>query len=122
MKLKALLVKNKLINKNSKFKEIIDYVVEETKGLELQSIKFNPDFIKWIVEIIENQINASEFDEKPDKMVLFVDIMKKLYPGLSEAEIKSLKTLVEFLLDSKLIKKVPFMDVIVHYFKKQFSK
>lgn len=75
----------KLVKSNFKITQmkeqhsLIDYLSEELKGADLKSLKLDPDFIRYISEVIENDVAKGEKekgDEKVNKLELFVSILK----------------------------------------------
>lgn len=124
IKLKTKLVKpNFSISLKQEQKSLIDYVMDDLKGVDIQTLKLDADFIKYICEIIENQVNTKKADKdaKPNKLDIFVEIIKKLFPNISESDVTTCKNLVEFLLKNKLIKKTKLSKIFSFYLKKKFS-
>lgn len=103
-------------------KNLTDFIIDELKSISVDGLKLDPDFLKYLAELVENQINSStaEPGTKPDKMSVIVDILRKLFPSITEAEIESSKNIIEFLLKQGLIKKVKLSDVFQFYLKKRF--
>ncbi len=123
MKLSTKLVKRPpSIVQKQEHKNLIDYIFEELKSIHDSDDRLNPTFLKYLSEIIENQVDRVPItlSAKPNKMLILVDILKKLFPNITDAEIENSKTIIEFLLSEKLIKKSKLSDVFVHYITKRF--
>lgn len=73
IKLKTKLVKsNFTLNMKIESKSLCDYICDELKGLDITNIKLDPEFIKYIAELIENQVKkASEDETKPNKLEFY---------------------------------------------------
>jgi len=123
--IKAKLVKGSFqVIKKQDEKTLIDFVMDELKDLDLSTLKLDPSFLQYLSELIENQVKKSPDDDKkskPDKMDILVNILKKLFPSISTAEIDTAKKIVEFLLKEHLVKKVSLSKVMSYYLKKKFS-
>lgn len=104
-------------------KNLIDFIMDEMKGLDVANLKLDVDFMKYLAEVIENQVTrkASDSSEtKPSKMDILVEIVKRLFPQITDVEVSACKGIVEFLLSNKLIKKVPLTKIIKYYVKQRF--
>lgn len=119
----------KLVKSNFKITQmkeqhsLIDYLSEELKGADLKSLKLDPDFIRYISEVIENDVAKGEKekgDEKVNKLELFVSILKKLYPDIKPDELEIAKGMLEFLLKNELVKKTKLKKIVMFYLKKKF--
>src|SRR5688572_25964952 len=104
-------------------KNVIDYILDELKGIDYVNLKHDPEFIKYLAEIIENQVKKKDDPSivKPSKMDVFVEIMKRLFPHITEESMEASKGTVEFLLKNKLVKKVGLKKIMRYYLKKRFS-
>lgn len=125
IKLKTKLVKpNFSLTLCQEQKTLVDYVLEELKGLDVDAMKLQPEFLMYISEIIENQVakkGADEKDAKPNKMEILVEILKKLFPKITQQEIDAGRGIVEFLLKNKMVKKTKLSKIMTFYLKKSFS-
>jgi hypothetical protein len=124
IKLKAKLVKPRFsLTMKQEQKNLVDYIIDELKELEISSLKLDPGFLKYLAEIIENQVKKkTDPDEiKPSKMDVMVQILMKLFPHITDEEIKSCKGIVEFLLKNGMVKKVGLSRIMLFYLKKRFS-
>lgn len=79
--------------------EIIQQSKKKFEGIELNSLKFNPDFVLFICETVESRI------KKADKKALVIDILTKIL-DLNDTEKKQIGIIIEHLHSSGLIKKV----------------
>ena len=85
-------------------------------------LKLDPDFIKYVCDLIENQVTtpADTSVPKTDKMETFIEILKRLHPSITDADIDVAKGIAEFLLMNKMIKKVGISEVMKYYLQKKF--
>ena len=122
LKTKTKLVKgNFQLLKKQDEKTLADYVLEQLSDIDLSTLKLDPEFLKYLAELIENQIKKStDKDTKPSKMDILVSILKKLFPKISEAEVDVAKNIVEFMLKNEMIKKVKVSKVMTYYLNKKF--
>lgn len=125
----AIKLKTKLVKPNFSLtlcqeqKTLIDYVLEEMKGIDVDAMKLQPEFLMYISEIIENQVakkGAEEKDAKPNKMEILIEILKKLFPKITQSEIEACRGIVEFLLKNKMVKKTKLTKIMSFYLKKKF--
>ena len=103
-------------------KNLIDFITDELKDLDLCKLKLDPDFIKYVCDLIENQVTAPTDTSVPktDKMETFIEILKRLHPSITDADIDVAKGIAEFLLMNKMIKKVGISEVMKYYLQKKF--
>jgi hypothetical protein len=83
-------------------------------------MKLNPSFIQFICLKIENQCQSSK-GENPNKKDIFITIIKKLFPEITQSEIDTAVKIVDFLVKNVLIKKVPLSKIFKYYIKKKFA-
>lgn len=105
-------------------KNLVDYIIDELKGVDVTLLKLDPDFLKYLAEIIENQVKSKKdknLEAKPNKMDILVDIIKKLFPHTPDADIEVVKNIVEFLLKNTLVKKTKLSKIMSFYLKKSFA-
>jgi len=124
IKLKAKLVKShfSLVMKQEQ-KNLVDYIMDELKGVSIEKLKLDPDFLKYLAEIIENQVSKKSTDSdeaKPSKMDILVEVVKRLFPQISDTELDACKGIVNFLVSNKLVKKVPLSKIMKYYLKQKF--
>lgn len=101
------------IKRQIKIKQLIDYIVNELKGLQLN--KLDPALCEHLCNLIENFVKKKY---KIDKSDLLIQIYKALFPsnnGITDADITQIKLIVQHLLDSKLIQKMPFIKTVANY-------
>lgn len=125
IKVKTQLVKPTFsIKLKQEEKNLIDYILDEMKSLDISQLKLDPDFLKYIAELIENQVNRKTTDSastKPSKLDILIEILKRLFPAITEEEITVSKGIVEFLLKNDCIKKVSLSKIMLFYIKKKFT-
>lgn len=125
IKLKTKLVKKHFaLALKQEQKNLVDYVLCELKEINVENMQMDPAFLRFISELIENQIkkrNTSADMAKPSKMDILVEILKRVFPHISEKELDACKISVEFLLKHKLVTKVPLSKVMMFYLKKKFT-
>jgi hypothetical protein len=124
IKLKAKLVKPAFsLNLQQDSMTITEYIIEQLKGIDIKNLKLDPDFIKYLCELIENQVSKKPIDEKekPNKMNVLLDIVKKLFPNISNDDLKNVENIAEFMLKNNLVKKITLTKVMSFYLKKKFS-
>lgn len=123
IKLKTKLVKSNftLLNAQKDAVSLIDHIMEELKDIDLTQMKLDPGFIQFICLKIENQVKSNKIEEKPNKLDIFVTIIKKLFPEITQQEIDTALKIVEFLVKNFLIKKVPLSKIFIYFLKKKFS-
>jgi len=100
---------------------IVDFIMDDLKNVDLKPLKTDPDFLRYIAELIENDVSKSKKeDEKVDKMNMFEMILKKLFPDIKQDEIALCKNIVEFLLKQKLVKKTKLSKIMYFFLCKKF--
>lgn len=124
IKLKTKLVKPHFsLTLKQEQKNLVDYIMDELKGLSVDNLKLDPDFLKYLAEIIENQVKKKSGDDassKPSKMDILVELLKRLFPHVSDVEVDACKGIVEFLLKQGLVKKVALSKIMKFYLKQKF--
>jgi len=99
-------------------------ILDELKEVDIAILKLDPDFLKYLAEIIENQVKQRKDDSadlKPSKMDVLVEILERLFPHITEVDITVCKGMVEFLLKNKMVKKVQLSKIMKFYLKKKFT-
>ena len=123
IKVKTQLVKPTFsIKLKQEEKNLIDYILDEMKSLDISQLKLDPDFLKYIAELIENQVQRKSTDSastKPSKLDILIEILKRLFPSITDEEIAVSKGIVEFLLKNDCIKKVSLSKIMLFYIKKK---
>ena len=123
LKLSTQLVKpHFLVVQKQEQKNLVDFVIDELKTVAVDGLKLDPDFLKYVAEMVENEIKSAsgEPGTKPNKMEVVVTILKRLFPAITDSEIDASKSIIEFLLKNKLVQKVPLSDVFKFYLSKKF--
>ena len=123
LKLSPQLVKpHFLVVQKQEQKNLVDVVLDELKSVAVYGLKLDPDFLKYLAEMVENQIGTASNspDIKPNKMEVAVTILKRLFPLISDSEIDVSKSIIEFLLKNKLVQKVALSEVFKFYLSKKF--
>ncbi len=121
MKLGAILVKNKELEKCTKMRKIVLYIIDQIKNIDIERMRLHPEFIKFICEIIENEVpkkgKIKNVDDM-DKMDIFVAVFKELHS--SDEQIQEGRNVVEFLLGNNMIKKTSYRTIVWYVLKKYF--
>ena len=124
IKLKTKLVKIhfSLVMKQEQ-KNLVDYILDELKGLDITKLQLDPDFLKYLAELIENQVSkksTESAESKPSKMDIMIEVIKRLFPHITETELDASRGIVNFLVANKLIKKVALSKIMKFYLKQKF--
>ena len=124
IKLKTKLVKShfSLVMKQEQ-KNLVDYILDELKGLDITKLQLDPDFLKYLAELIENQVSkksTESAESKPSKMDIMIEVIKRLFPHITEIELDACRGIVNFLVTNKLIKKVALSKIMKFYLKQKF--
>ncbi len=83
----------------------VKYLVEHQVGATLP--RGSPEIVKFICNVIENSIQPGN-KHKIDKLALCLDIMGAVFTGMQQPEKDSVKTLIQFMLEHKQIKRQPW--------------
>jgi hypothetical protein len=125
IKLKTKLVKPHFsLTLKQEQKNLIDFVLDELKELDIASLKLDPDFLKYIAEIIENQVKKKQTaadDVKPSKMDILFEILRRIFPTIRDEELTNCKNIVEFLLKNDMVRKISLSKIMKFYLKKKLS-
>jgi hypothetical protein len=98
--------------------------MSQVEGLDISTKKHDCDFLKFLSEIIENQVETKPGDGmvKPSKMDIFKEIWRKLYPDITDAQLDICQGIIEFALKNKTrVKKVGISKVLKFFLRKKFS-
>ncbi|RZK16755.1 MAG: hypothetical protein EOO43_14160 [Flavobacterium sp.] len=104
-------------------KNLVNYILDELKELDVSNLKLDPGFLKYLAEIIENQVKSSKDGDKstkPNKMDILIEVVRRVFPHSSEEEVQACKGIVEFLLKNALVKKTSLSKIMSFYLKKRF--
>lgn len=93
-------------------------VREEFKNLDLQDVKKDAiNLILFIADLAQcayqEQVVNKKVSKKLNKNELVIDVVKCLFPSLTESEIIQFQNMLQFAIDSKLIKKKGFMAKVL---------
>ena len=111
------------MEKCSKTRKIVLYIVDQIKNIDIGKMRLHPEFIKFICEIIENQVPKKGKSKNADdmgKMELFIEVYKEIQSG--EHQINEAKAVVEFLLGNNMIKRTAYGTIIWYCLKKNFLR
>jgi hypothetical protein len=121
IKLQSKGIKKKFhFNDNGPY-ELVTLIINELNGADIEPLKYDHGFLKFIGEIVEcyysekpQKNKAKKFIQSMDKMQLFCDILKRFYPNINEDELSICKDIIEFLLIEGYIKgyKIPIRKFI----------
>lgn len=124
LKAKAMLVKPhfSLVLKQEE-KTLVDHIMAEIAGIDLSKSLLDPEFLLYIAELIENQVNTKTGGSQKGsvKMDIFVEILKKVFAHIKPEEIEYSKGILEFLLRRQLVKKTKTSSLLGSYLKKKFG-
>ena len=103
-------------------KNIIYHVLDTLKDVDISGLSIDPDFLKYLSELIENQVTSvSDTSAKPGKIDILSEVLKRLYPNISDSDLATSINIVEYLLKNNLVKKVSISKIMKFYLKKKFS-
>ncbi len=100
------------LKKKIKVNKIVNYLKEELKDFspaELQEYRLNPEFIKYVCNLVETKISKKY---KPNKKEIVLGILLKLIPTITEPDKKQISENIEFLHGNGDIKTI----TILRYF------
>lgn len=105
---------NKTSKREKKKQQIITYVMKDLQDNPILS-KNDVASIARACQLIENLVKKKD---KIDKLELVLTIFNKIFQHLQPVEIDAIKSGVQFVLDSKLIKKVSTYRHVYSYARK----
>ncbi len=124
IKLKTKLVKSHFsLAMKQEQKNLVDFILDELKGLDIGKLQLDPDFLKYLAELIENQVSKKSTESAesiPSKMDIIIEVIKRLFPHITETELDASRGIVNFLVANKLIKKVALSKIMKFYLKQKF--
>lgn len=127
MKLSTQLVKaNFKVNVQMTNNNLIEHLIESLKLDKLpnlEQLKFDPEFIRFIAENIENEFTQKDKKggtQTNSKLEIFFNIYDKLFGKLSEQDKFIINNILEHLIKNNLVKKQELSKVLVYYIKKKF--
>lgn len=108
----ASLVKKKNgFKRGVKVKQIVDYIVNDIRQLPSIVLE-NLEILKRVCNLIENCVKKKD---KINKLDIVYDVYRILFPHISQVGFDVLKSQVQTLLDSKIIKKVPYSKRVLSF-------
>ena len=123
-KLKMKLVKSHFsLAMKQEQKNLVDFILDELKGLDIGKLQLDPDFLKYLAELIENQVSkksTESAESKPSKMDILMEVIKRLFPHITDTELDASRGIVNFLVTNKLIKKIALSKIMKFYLKQKF--
>ena len=123
-KLKTKLVKSHFsLAMKQEQKNLVDFILDELKGLDIGKLQLDPDFLKYLAELIENQVSkksTESAESKPSKMDIIMEVIKRLFPHITDTELDASRGIVNFLVTNKLIKKIALSKIMKFYLKQKF--
>ena len=123
-KLKMKLVKSHFsLAMKQEQKNLVDFILDELKGLDIGKLQLDPDFLQYLAELIENQVSkksTESAESKPSKMDIMIEVIKRLFPHITETELDASRGIVNFLVTNKLIKKIALSKIMKFYLKQKF--
>ena len=89
---------------------LVEKIKEQFKNLDLQEVKKDSiNLIIFIADLVEFSIQEKLMSKKVSKKInkneLVIDVVKCLFPQLTEPEIVQFQNMLQFAIDSKLIRK-----------------
>ena len=124
IKLKTKLVKSHFsLAMKQEQKNLVDFILDELKGLDIGKLQLDPDFLKYLAELIENQVSkksTESAESKPSKMDIMIEVIKRLFPHITDTELDASRGIVNFLVTNKLIKKIALSKIMKFYLKQKF--
>ncbi len=89
LKLSARLVKKGFTFKMKQNEVLLcKAIMDELKNIDLKDLKLDPDFIQYICEVIENQVDPADDEKhgKPNKLEIIKAIKTKVFPQITPDE------------------------------------
>ena len=98
-------------------KQIIDYVINTFPNYT--ALKFDIAFLEHILNLIENLLKKNS---SIDKFIVVLKIFNSLFGCMNSNEESALKNQIEYIINNKLVRKIPTVTKAMKYFKKQLPK
>jgi len=102
------------LSKLSNRDQILQQIVAEVKKISHLTFPTSIELIEYICNLIENLVAKKD---SINKETLMIDILKSVFPSITDEEIASAKLLVQYLLNSGAIKKIPVLKYAIHLSK-----
>jgi hypothetical protein len=99
--------------------------LDDLSPTEIQEYRVNPEFIKYVCNIVETEIGKKKY--KPNKKEIVLQILAKLTPeAIVEKDKNFINTTIEFLHSNGDIKEITLLRYLGRFFysfvKKKFVK
>lgn len=106
--------------------KIVEHVKKEFESLDIKSLRSDPlNVIIFIADLVEfsfdEKLIPKKVGKKVNKSALVIDVLKCLFSDLSEAEVSQFENLLQFAVDSKLIRKKKFISKMFSVVSKGFK-
>ena len=98
-------------------KQLVDYVISNFPNYT--ALKFDIAFLEHILNLIENLLKKNS---TIDKNIVVIKIFNTLFGFINSNEESALKNQIEYIINNKLVRKIPTVKKAMKYFKKQFPK
>jgi len=100
---------NDKIKRLEKIAEISKSIISKIQAMpDVQDLKFDPDIILYVCNVIENNIKQNEV-KSIDKKKIVIDILQKCHP-FTPPELIILNKMIEFLHSNHLIKVISMVE------------
>jgi len=99
------------LSKLSKRDNILNEIVTEVKKIVHLTYPTCIELIEYIGTLIENLVIKRD---AIDKKQIFIDILKIVFPSITDEEINISVQAIEYLLNTKAIKKIPLLKYALH--------
>lgn len=104
-------------------KDLIQKTIMEVKEIhDVQNYKLNPQLLQDLYVFIQNQIEDSRFSKKKINVIEVLKVVISEVFDLNEQEQSLVETMIEHLVDNKLVKKRGFFSCFQSVFLKQSKK
>jgi len=118
--LKLIQPKHRLKNSQTT-SQLVAFIVEQLKDIQdLAKQKIEPEFIKYVCNLVENVFVDAKKNKVNKKEIVF-QIIQKVIPILTEDDKKIIDGIIEFLHSNKQIKKVSNFKICSHKVKNLFT-
>lgn len=106
--------------------KIVEHVKQEFQSLDIKSLRSDPlNVIIFIADLVEfsfdEKLIPKKVGKKVNKSALVIDVLKCLFADLSESEVAQFENLLQFAVDSKLIRKKKLISKMFSVVSKGFK-
>jgi signal transduction histidine kinase len=102
---------NNALDKDIKKYEVTQTIINEVKKISHLTKPTSADFLQFVASLLENLVVKRD---KIDKKELFINILRITFPQITSEEIDLACTIVQSLIDNKIIKKIPILKYAWH--------